>query len=130
MWKRKGPPALVHERPRRIPTELAHTLDDLPVVKPDENVSALQRIKANPNKPSADAMLALLKKLATIEATGPPARKSRPPGSGERLAEGICARPAQDRFGRDADDNLHRRPLRITLPGATQVEVQEWAYPL
>ena len=53
-----------------IPHELAHTLDDLLVVKPDETVSALQRIKANPSKPSADAMLAVLAKLATVEATG------------------------------------------------------------
>ena len=40
------------------------------MVKADENVSALQRIKANPSKPSAEAMLTLLKKLTTIEATG------------------------------------------------------------
>ena len=53
-----------------IPNDLAHTLDDLLVVKPEEKVSALQRIKANPSKPSADAMLALLTKLTTIEATG------------------------------------------------------------
>jgi len=49
---------------------LAHTLDDLLVVNAEESVSALQRIKANPSKPSADAMLALLKKLEAIEATG------------------------------------------------------------
>jgi TnpA family transposase/predicted transcriptional regulator len=53
-----------------IPKDLAHTLDGLLVIKTDESVSALQRIKANPSKPSAEAMLALLKKLAMIEATG------------------------------------------------------------
>jgi len=53
-----------------VPSGLAHTLDELLVVKADENVSALQRIKANPSKPSAEAMLALLKKLTAIEGTG------------------------------------------------------------
>jgi hypothetical protein len=36
------------------------TLEDLLVVGPDENVSQLQTIKANPSKPSADAMLRLI----------------------------------------------------------------------
>jgi hypothetical protein len=53
-----------------LPSGLAHTLDELLVVDADENVSAVQRIKANPSKPSADAMLALLKKLTAIDATG------------------------------------------------------------
>jgi hypothetical protein len=46
------------------------TLDDLLVVGRDENVSRLQTIKANPSKPSADAMLRLIAKLKAIEATG------------------------------------------------------------
>jgi TnpA family transposase len=53
-----------------IPNELTHTLDNLLVVKPEENVSGLQAIKANPSKPSVDAMLALLAKLTVIEGTG------------------------------------------------------------
>jgi hypothetical protein len=40
------------------------------VVKPDETSSGLQAIKANPSKPSVDAMLTLLDKLRVIEATG------------------------------------------------------------
>jgi hypothetical protein len=53
-----------------LPKHLAVTLDDLLVVAADENVSRLQTIKANPSKPSADAMLRLLGKLKAIEATG------------------------------------------------------------
>jgi TnpA family transposase len=49
---------------------LAGALEDLLVVKPDETGSALQAIKANPSKPSVDAMLTLLDKLRVIEATG------------------------------------------------------------
>ena len=40
------------------------------MVKPDENVSALQAIKANPSKPSVDAMLTLIRKLKVIETAG------------------------------------------------------------
>jgi hypothetical protein len=53
-----------------IPNGLAGTLEDLLVVKPDETSSGLQAIKANPSKPSVDAMLTLLDKLRVIEATG------------------------------------------------------------
>ena len=53
-----------------VPRHLAVPLDDLLVVGPDENVSRLQTIKANPSKPSADAMLRLVGKLKAIEATG------------------------------------------------------------
>jgi len=53
-----------------VPSGLAGTLEDLLVVKPDENSSGLQAIKANPSKPSVDAMLTLLDKLKLIEATG------------------------------------------------------------
>jgi TnpA family transposase len=53
-----------------VPAHLAVTLDDLLVVRPDENVSTLQAIKANPSKPSVDAMMALVSKLKVIEATG------------------------------------------------------------
>lgn len=53
-----------------VPNHLAVTLDDLLVVKPDESVSALQAIKANPSKPSVDAMLTLVGKLKVIEAMG------------------------------------------------------------
>jgi len=54
-----------------VPSGLAGTLEDLLVVKPDENSSGLQAIKANPSKPSVDAMLTLLDKLRVIEATRP-----------------------------------------------------------
>ena len=53
-----------------MPNDLAGTLEDLLVVKPDETSSGLQAIKANPSKPSVDAMLTLLDKLRVIEATG------------------------------------------------------------
>ena len=53
-----------------VPKHLAVTLDDLLVVGRDKNVSRLQTIKANPSKPSADAMLRLLGNLKAIEATG------------------------------------------------------------
>jgi len=53
-----------------VPKHLAVTLDDLLVVGADENVSGLQTIKANPSKPSADAMLRLVGKLKAIAATG------------------------------------------------------------
>jgi len=49
-----------------IPNGLAGTLEDLLVVKPDETSSGLQAIKANPSKPSVDAMLTLLDKLRVI----------------------------------------------------------------
>jgi len=51
-----------------MPNDLAGTLEDLLVVKPDETSSGLQAIKANPSKPSVDAMLTLLDKLKVIEA--------------------------------------------------------------
>jgi Domain of unknown function (DUF4158) len=53
-----------------VPHGLAGSLEDLLVVKPDRNTSGLQAIKANPSKPSVDAMLTLLDKLRVIEATG------------------------------------------------------------
>jgi hypothetical protein len=53
-----------------VPKQLAAMLDDLLVVGPDENVSRLQTIKANPGKPSADAMLRLIAKPKAIEAIG------------------------------------------------------------
>jgi sarcosine oxidase gamma subunit len=43
-----------------VPGHLAATLDDLLVVGPDENVSGLQTVKANPSKPSVEAMLRLI----------------------------------------------------------------------
>ena len=46
-----------------VPNGLAGTLEDLLVVKPNENSSGLQAIKANPSKPSVDAMLTLFDKL-------------------------------------------------------------------
>ena len=39
-----------------VPNDLAGTLEELLVVKPDEDSSGLQAIKANPGKPSVDAM--------------------------------------------------------------------------
>ncbi len=53
-----------------VPNGLTGTLEDLLLVKPDETSSGLQAIKANPSKPSVDAMLTLLDKLRVIEATG------------------------------------------------------------
>lgn len=53
-----------------LPATVTEALDSLLVVGGEEVVSALQRIKANPAKPSANAMLALTDKLAAIEATG------------------------------------------------------------
>src|SRR5262249_48054653 len=53
-----------------VPKHLAVIVDHLLVVGPNENISRLQIIKANPSKPSADAMLRLVGKLKAIEATG------------------------------------------------------------
>jgi TnpA family transposase/molybdopterin-guanine dinucleotide biosynthesis protein A len=50
--------------------DLRRTLDDLLQVRETEKFSELQKIKANPSKPSVDGMLALLRKLAVIEKTG------------------------------------------------------------
>jgi hypothetical protein len=68
-----------------VPNHFVVTLDDLLVVRPDESVSGLRAIKANPSKPSVDAMLALLDKLRVIDATGVlgvarPARAAEPLG--------------------------------------------------
>ena len=53
-----------------LPGTVAEALDNLLLVTGQESVSALQRIKANPAKPSANAMLTLSEKLTAIEATG------------------------------------------------------------
>ena len=53
-----------------IPLHLARTFNELLEVEEGQHVSGLQRIKANPSKPSADAMLKLTDKLAAIESTG------------------------------------------------------------
>lgn len=53
-----------------LPAAVTKALDNLLVVNEEESISALQRIKSNPAKPSANAMLALTDKLAAIEATG------------------------------------------------------------
>jgi TnpA family transposase len=53
-----------------ITPELKRTLDELLVVKPGDNVSELQQVKANLGKPSVAAIQAGIKKLHTIEATG------------------------------------------------------------
>jgi hypothetical protein len=53
-----------------VPNGLAGTLEGQLVVKPDEDSSGLQAIKANPSKPSVDAMLTLLDKLRLIESIG------------------------------------------------------------
>jgi hypothetical protein len=50
--------------------DLRRTLDDLLLVREAEKFSELQKIKANPSKPSVDGMLAVLHKLAVIEKTG------------------------------------------------------------
>src|ERR1700719_4177947 len=55
---------------RRPHNRLGGTREDLLVVKPDETSSGLQAIKANPSKPSVDAMLTLIYKPRVIEATG------------------------------------------------------------
>ena len=49
---------------------VVEVLDGLLEVKEGEAVSGLQRIKANPARPSASAMQGLADKLAAIEATG------------------------------------------------------------
>ena len=53
-----------------LPENLSKTLNGLLEVEPGEPVSPLQKIKANPSKPSAQAMLSLIAKLDAIEATG------------------------------------------------------------
>src|SRR5262249_14640641 len=53
-----------------VKEEVTKALDGLLEVKEGEAVSDLQKIKANPGKPSATAMRALTDKLAAIEATG------------------------------------------------------------
>jgi hypothetical protein len=53
-----------------LPTDMASVLEGLLEVKAGEKISTLQRIKANPHSPSPEAMLALVRKLKTIEATG------------------------------------------------------------
>ena len=53
-----------------LPQDFSKALDELLDVQPGEAVSPLQNIKANPAKPSAQAMLSLVGKLKTIEATG------------------------------------------------------------
>jgi hypothetical protein len=53
-----------------VARHLAVTLDDLLVVGPDGNASALQAIKANPSKPSVNTMLTLVDKLKVIESHG------------------------------------------------------------
>ena len=53
-----------------IPKELSHKLDELLEVQTAENVSELQWIKSNPNRPSVDSMLSIVRKLNIIEATG------------------------------------------------------------
>jgi hypothetical protein len=50
--------------------EMAETINRLLDIQPEETVSALQKIKANPAKSSAPAMNALMHKMAAIEATG------------------------------------------------------------
>jgi len=53
-----------------LPEALSKALDELLEVQPGAAVSPLQKIKANPAKPSAEAMLSLIGKLKAIEATG------------------------------------------------------------
>ena len=53
-----------------LPGDVSNTLDEMLEVQPGEVVSRLQKIKANPAKPSADAVLSLIEKLTRIEATG------------------------------------------------------------
>jgi TnpA family transposase len=61
----------IHEQiARAMPAAMARVLDDLLIMPAGKKVSALQRIKANPRNPSPEAMLALVHKIQTIEATG------------------------------------------------------------
>ncbi|MGC1953325.1 MAG: Tn3 family transposase, partial [Gammaproteobacteria bacterium] len=61
----------IHEQiARALPAAMASVLDDLLIMPAGKKVSALQRIKANPRNPSPEAMLALVHKIQTIEATG------------------------------------------------------------
>lgn len=61
---------IVDKLSQDLPEKVRCALDELLLVSGEESVSALQRIKANPAKPSANAMLTLTEKLAAIEATG------------------------------------------------------------
>lgn len=53
-----------------LPAAMTRVLDELLIIPAGKQVSALQRITANPRNPSPEAMLALVHKLQTIEATG------------------------------------------------------------
>jgi hypothetical protein len=55
---------------RRPHNRLGGTREDLLVVKPDETSSGLQAIKANPSKPSVDAMLTLIDKTESHRSDG------------------------------------------------------------
>ena len=50
--------------------EVSERVDELLTVETSGKVSELQQIKANPSKPSPEAMVTLLQKLQIIEATG------------------------------------------------------------
>ncbi len=53
-----------------VPEAVSQQLEALLELEEEEIVSPLQKIKVNPRKPSPKAMLALIKKLELIEATG------------------------------------------------------------
>lgn len=52
-----------------LPPDVVHKLDELLEV-PAGETSELQRLKANPSKPSVESMLAVVRKLRVLEATG------------------------------------------------------------
>lgn len=68
--KKQAREHIVTRLAQNLPAAMTNALDDLLDVKEGETVSGLQRIKANPAKPSANAMRTLTDKLAAIEATG------------------------------------------------------------
>ena len=68
--KKQAREHIVTRLAQSLPAQVTKALDDLLEVKEGETVSGLQRIKANPAKPSANAMRTLTDKLAAIEGTG------------------------------------------------------------
>ena len=68
--RRRARQQIFAEIAARLPADVSHTLDELLQVRSGGAISGLQRIKATPSRPSPEAMLSLIEKLAAIEATG------------------------------------------------------------
>ena len=76
-----------------LPSDVSRTLDEMLEVQPGEVVSRLQKIKANPAKPSADAVLSLIEKLTRIEATGVLTVGQKPTTASSKLGLRTTATP-------------------------------------